>query len=55
MIWPRKCHLTIGAPIKVERNTTSRVDRDRMAAITAELAVALQTAFDDARRRVGDA
>ena len=55
MIWPRKCHLTIGAPIMVERSTTSRVDRERMAAVTAELAVALQTAFDDARRRVGDA
>ena len=55
MIWPRKCHLTIGAPIIVERSTTSRVDRERMAAITAELAGALQAAFDDARGRVGDA
>ena len=55
MIWPRKCHLTIGVPIIVERSTTSRVDRERMAAVTAELAVALQAAFDDARRRVGDA
>jgi 1-acyl-sn-glycerol-3-phosphate acyltransferase len=55
MIWPRKCHLTIGAPIVVEHSTTSRVDRDRMAAVTAELAVALQAAFDDARQRVGDA
>ena len=55
MIWPRKCHLTIGAPIIVERSATSRVDRERMAAITAELAAALQAAFDDARGRVGDA
>ena len=55
MIWPRKCHLTIGVPIIVERSTTSRVDRERMAAVTTELAVALQAAFDDARRRVGDA
>lgn len=54
MIWPRKCHLTIGAPIMVEQSATSRVDRARMAAVTAELAVALQAAFDDARRRVGD-
>lgn len=55
MIWPRKCHVTIGAPILVERSTTSRVDRERMAGVTAELAEALQAAFDDARRRVGDA
>ena len=54
MIWPRKCHLTIGTPIVVEQSATSRVDRARMAAVTAELAVALQAAFDDARRRVGD-
>ena len=54
MIWPRKCHLTIGTPIMVEQSATSRVDRARMAAVTAELAVALQAAFDDARRRVGD-
>ncbi len=55
MIWPRKCHLTIGAPILVERASTGRVDREKMAAITAELTVRLQAAFDDARRRVGAA
>lgn len=54
MIWPRKCHLTIGEPIAVENAGNGRTDRTRMAAITSELAERLQVVFDDARRRVGD-
>ena len=54
MIWPNKCHLTIGRAIVVEHGGSGRVDRDRMAEITAELTVRLQEVFDDARRRAGD-
>ena len=54
MIWPRKCHVSIGSPITVEHGGSGRVDRDRMTAITAELSRALQVQFDDARRRAGD-
>ncbi|MFM8714972.1 MAG: lysophospholipid acyltransferase family protein, partial [Actinomycetota bacterium] len=35
MIWPRKCHVTIGAPIAVEHGGSGRVDRERMTQITA--------------------
>ncbi|MFM8416097.1 MAG: lysophospholipid acyltransferase family protein [Actinomycetota bacterium] len=54
MIWPRKCHVTIGAPIAVEHGGSGRVDRERMTQITAELAQRLQAVFDDARQRAGD-
>ena len=54
MIWPHKCHVSIGAPIVVEHGGNGRVDRERMTQITAELASRLQTVFDDARRRAGD-
>jgi len=54
MIWPRKCHVTVGAPITVEHGGSGRVDRERMAQITAQLSAALQSVFDDARRRAGD-
>ena len=54
MIWPHKCHVTIGSPIDVEHGGNGRVDRERMTQITAELAKRLQTVFDDARRRAGD-
>jgi 1-acyl-sn-glycerol-3-phosphate acyltransferase len=54
MIWPHKCHLSIGEPIMVEHGGNGRVDRARMAQVTAELTTQLQAAFDDARRRVGD-
>nr|MBU6203078.1 1-acyl-sn-glycerol-3-phosphate acyltransferase [Acidobacteriota bacterium] len=54
MIWPRKCHITIGSPITVEHGGTGRVDRQRMTEITAELTSRLQHSFDDARARVGD-
>ncbi|MFM7526826.1 MAG: lysophospholipid acyltransferase family protein, partial [Actinomycetota bacterium] len=54
MIWPRKCHVTIGAPLAVEHGGSGRVDRERMTQITAELAQRLQAVFDDARRRAGD-
>ena len=54
MIWPHKCHVSIGAPIAVEHGGNGRVDRERMTQITAELASRLQTVFEDARRRAGD-
>jgi len=54
MIWPHKCHVTVGSPIDVEHGGNGRVDRERMTQITAELANRLQTVFDDARRRAGD-
>lgn len=54
MIWPRKCHVTIGAPLAVEHGGSGRVDRERMTQITAELAQRLQAVFDDARQRAGD-
>ena len=54
MIWPHKCHVTVGAPIAVEHGGNGRIDRERMTQITAELANRLQTVFDDARRRAGD-
>ena len=54
MIWPHKCHVTVGAPIPVERGGSGRVDRERMTQITAQLSAALQSVFDDARRRAGD-
>jgi cytidylate kinase len=54
MIWPHKCHVTIGEAISVEHGGSGRVDRERMTQITAELAARLQTVFDDARRRSGD-
>ncbi|MFM8015582.1 MAG: lysophospholipid acyltransferase family protein [Actinomycetota bacterium] len=54
MIWPRKCHVTIGAPIAVEHGGSGRLDRERMTQITAELAQRLQAVFDDARQRAGD-
>lgn len=53
MIWPHKCHVTIGKPIAVEHGGNGRVDRERMTQITAELASRLQVVFDDARRRAG--
>lgn len=53
MIWPHKCHVTIGEPIAVEHGGNGRVDRERMTQITAELASRLQVVFDDARRRAG--
>lgn len=54
MIWPRKCHLSIGEPIVVEHAGVGRVDRVRMAEITASLSLQLQASFDDARNRVGE-
>ena len=54
MIWPHKCHVTVGAPITVEHGGSGRVDRERMTQITAQLSAALQSVFDDARRRAGD-
>lgn len=54
MIWPHKCHVTVGAPIAVEHGGSGRVDRERMTQITAQLSAALQSVFDDARRRAGD-
>jgi 1-acyl-sn-glycerol-3-phosphate acyltransferase len=54
MIWPHKCHVTIGRPIAVEHGGSGRVDRARMTEITAQLSAALQVVFDDARRRCGD-
>lgn len=54
MIWPHKCHVSIGEPIEVEHGGTGRVDRNRMTEITAELSRRLQIVFDDARRRAGD-
>ena len=54
MIWPHKCHVTIGEAISVEHGGTGRVDRERMTQITGELAARLQVVFDDARRRAGD-
>ena len=54
MIWPHKCHVSIGEPIAVEHGGTGRVDRNRMTEITAELSRRLQIVFDDARRRAGD-
>jgi 1-acyl-sn-glycerol-3-phosphate acyltransferase len=54
MIWPHKCHVSIGEPIAVEHGGTGRVDRNRMTEITAELSRRLQMVFDDARRRAGD-
>ena len=54
MIWPHKCHVSIGEPIAVEHGGTGRVDRHRMTEITAELSRRLQIVFDDARRRAGD-
>ncbi|NBV82294.1 MAG: 1-acyl-sn-glycerol-3-phosphate acyltransferase [Actinobacteria bacterium] len=54
MIWPHKCHVTVGSPIAVEHGGNGRVDRERMTQITAELANRLQTVFDDARHRAGD-
>ena len=54
MIWPVKCHVSIGAPIFVEHGGDGRVDRQRMTQITSELSARLQDVFDDARRRAGD-
>ncbi|MFZ9707625.1 MAG: lysophospholipid acyltransferase family protein [Ilumatobacteraceae bacterium] len=54
MIWPHKCHVTIGEAISVEHGGSGRVDRERMTQITAELAARLQVVFDDARRQSGD-
>jgi 1-acyl-sn-glycerol-3-phosphate acyltransferase len=54
MIWPHKCHVSIGRPIAVEHGGSGRVDRARMSEITAQLSAALQELFDDARRRCGD-
>jgi 1-acyl-sn-glycerol-3-phosphate acyltransferase len=54
MIWPNKCHLTIGRAIVVEHGGSGRVDRQRMSKITAELTARLQEVFDDARKRAGD-
>lgn len=53
MIWPHKCHVTIGQPIAVARSE-GKLDRAAMAATTAELAQRLQMVFDDARRRAGE-
>lgn len=53
LIRPGKCHVSIGRPIAVEHGGDGRVDRARMAEITAELARRLQDAFDDARSRCG--
>ena len=54
MIWPHKCHVTVGAPITVEYGGNGRIDRQRMSQITAQLAAQLQVVFDDAKRRAGD-
>jgi 1-acyl-sn-glycerol-3-phosphate acyltransferase len=54
MVWPHKCHVTIGEPIAVARSE-GKLDRTKMADTTAELARRLQIVFDDARRRAGDA
>ncbi|NDH36844.1 MAG: hypothetical protein EBX76_02500 [Acidimicrobiia bacterium] len=54
MIWPHKCHVTIGQPIAVARSE-GKLDRTKMADTTAELARRLQIVFDDARRRAGEA
>jgi 1-acyl-sn-glycerol-3-phosphate acyltransferase len=54
MIWPVKCHVSIGAPIMVEHGGDGRIDRQRMTQITSELSMRLQEVFDDARHRAGD-
>lgn len=55
MVWPRKCHMSIGAPIVVQKNVGSRMDRALMTSITADLTQRLQHVFDDARHRAGEA
>lgn len=54
MIWPHKCHVSIGAPIFVEHGGDGRIDRERMSQITSDLARRLQDVFDEARARAGD-
>ncbi|MFM9085582.1 MAG: lysophospholipid acyltransferase family protein [Acidimicrobiia bacterium] len=50
----RRCHVTIGAPIVPPAVTDRAAVREATAALTRELSLRLQEAFDDARQRAGD-
>lgn len=54
MIWPRKCAVVVGEPIRVPTGNDGRAPRSAVKDVTAQLAVSLQDLFDEARRIAGD-
>lgn len=52
-VFPRKVHMCVGAPIRVDVNDTGRASRHAVTAATAELHVELQRLYDRAMSVVG--
>jgi 1-acyl-sn-glycerol-3-phosphate acyltransferase len=53
MMYPRKVHVVIGRPIRVEVGSSGRASRPAIAAASVELRDSLQRLFDEAQSRVG--
>ncbi|MGB0112530.1 MAG: lysophospholipid acyltransferase family protein [Ilumatobacteraceae bacterium] len=53
IVFPRKVHVVIGAPILIERNASGRASRGAVAAASAQLHDDLQRLYDLAQSRVG--
>jgi len=53
MIYPRKVHVVIGAPIEVEVGASGRASRRAIAEASVRLRDELQRLFDEAQSRVG--
>lgn len=53
LIYPRKVHAIVGAPITAELPSSGRLARTVVAQVTAELHTVLQELFDEAQRRAG--
>lgn len=53
MIYPRKCVLVVGEPIKAVADETGRIPRSAVKDITETLAKDLQRLFDEAQRLAG--
>jgi 1-acyl-sn-glycerol-3-phosphate acyltransferase len=52
-ILPKKCSVVVGLPIFPPRSETGRLPRTATTDLTAELSVALQYVFDQAKQKIG--
>jgi hypothetical protein len=56
MIRPVKIHLVVGTPLAAPaRSARGRVPRSQVHTLTEELRAVLQTLYDEAQKRVGEA
>lgn len=53
MIYPRKCVLVVGEPLKIATDESGRVPRSAVKELTEQLGKELQRVFDEAQRLAG--